>query len=187
MTEHTLDALTFIHSGCLAWYIQKYLRWPFSERTVPIQLRGLMFSSLGSGKLNVRRHLYHSNPRSKAMWPNMSVLFLRTENTNISETTWAITVSQLNCKCANILNKYEQSQPETKKNWNIFPPHKITLKQDWLPFKISIHTYRVCLRKNSRIWRSVTQTKHGVTDSNTEWQNMSQFCHTKLCNTLCHC
>ena len=51
-------------SGCFAWYIQKYLRCPLSDNTVPIQFFGFILMSLGSGKVRLRIFLYHCKPKN---------------------------------------------------------------------------------------------------------------------------
>ena len=51
-------------SGCLAWYIQKYLLCPLSDKTVPIQFLGFIFISLGSGNVKFNIFLYHGSPKN---------------------------------------------------------------------------------------------------------------------------
>jgi len=51
-------------SGCLAWYMQKYLRWPLSDKTVPMQFLGLMLMSRGSGKVRFRIFLNQASPEN---------------------------------------------------------------------------------------------------------------------------
>ena len=73
--QNTLFPLDPMHSGCLAWYMQKYFLKPFNDNTVPMQLRGLMSSFLGSGRLNVNSSLYHVMSLSRFRYANISVLF----------------------------------------------------------------------------------------------------------------
>ena len=60
-------------SGCFAWYIQKYLRCPLSDNTVPIQFFGFILMSLGSGKVRLRIFLYHCKPKN---WKKYIYIFL---------------------------------------------------------------------------------------------------------------
>lgn len=73
-----LTLLPRIVSGCLAWYMQKYLRCPFSASTVPMQLRGLICNSLDSNNDKRNNSVNHDCPRSINICANISVLFLQT-------------------------------------------------------------------------------------------------------------
>lgn len=63
-------------SGCLAWYMQKYLRCPFNARTVPIQFLGLIWRSRDSVIDRRNSSEYQLKPFSVSMIENISVLFL---------------------------------------------------------------------------------------------------------------